>query len=322
MKENKCLQFLKGVACLSVVLLHIPLPGIVGEAIVYGLRFPVPIFFMISGYFCYFKDLKWIKAQQWKLLRLLLCSEVACAIVNFIAFDEGIFEQMKAMRFWSHPVQTIMFGTLFNGTLWYLYAMLWTYLFVYFLKKKRILEKCYLFIPVVLSIHIIGRLLIQKYSDIDHWIIFIRSWFLYGAPFFLLGHLIAEKELLIKKHITNRECVFLLIAGGAVMVAEYMIWHCFMDIWLSTVLIASAMFLFAIVNPEKEIVPALAKIGKRYSKVIYVSHIPVSRILNACVKPFLTESVYSWAKPLLVMIGSLLIAMMIQEIPKRYRRHL
>lgn len=89
MKENKCLNFLKGISCLIVVLLHYPIPGIVGEGIIYGLRFSVPIFFMISGYFCYFHDAEWIKASQRKIIKLLVYSEIACALVFFI-FDGNI----------------------------------------------------------------------------------------------------------------------------------------------------------------------------------------------------------------------------------------
>ena len=44
MVENKSINLLKGIACLIVVLLHCPFPGIVGDAIIYGIRFSVPIF--------------------------------------------------------------------------------------------------------------------------------------------------------------------------------------------------------------------------------------------------------------------------------------
>lgn len=43
-EENKCLFMLKGISCIIVVLLHCPLPGKIGEGIIYALRFPVPIF--------------------------------------------------------------------------------------------------------------------------------------------------------------------------------------------------------------------------------------------------------------------------------------
>jgi len=130
MKENKCLYFMKGAGCLLAVLVHIPIPGIVGDATVYTMRFIIPIFFMITGYFSFFRDLNWIKASQRKVLKLILVSEGICGVVNFITFEESVREQIQKMRIWRYPLQVLISGTLFNGTLWYLYAMLWTWLII------------------------------------------------------------------------------------------------------------------------------------------------------------------------------------------------
>jgi len=43
-EKNEYLNVLKGIACIVVIFLHCPFPGIVGEGIIYGLRFSVPIF--------------------------------------------------------------------------------------------------------------------------------------------------------------------------------------------------------------------------------------------------------------------------------------
>ena len=51
MEEYKSLNTLKGVACITVILLHCSFPGFLGRFIGYFMRFPVPVFFMISGYF-------------------------------------------------------------------------------------------------------------------------------------------------------------------------------------------------------------------------------------------------------------------------------
>ena len=42
---------LKGIACIVVILFHCPISGIVGDAIIYAVRFPIPVFLMISGYY-------------------------------------------------------------------------------------------------------------------------------------------------------------------------------------------------------------------------------------------------------------------------------
>ena len=51
--ENKFLNYLKGIGCISVVLIHAVIPGKIGIAIKTLADFAVPIFFMISGYYAY-----------------------------------------------------------------------------------------------------------------------------------------------------------------------------------------------------------------------------------------------------------------------------
>lgn len=50
---NYCLDFIKGIACICVVFMHCEFPGIMGIAVQAISRFCVPLFFMVSGYFCY-----------------------------------------------------------------------------------------------------------------------------------------------------------------------------------------------------------------------------------------------------------------------------
>ena len=50
---NYCLDFIKGIACIFVVFMHCEFPGIMGTVVQAISRFCVPLFFMVSGYFCY-----------------------------------------------------------------------------------------------------------------------------------------------------------------------------------------------------------------------------------------------------------------------------
>lgn len=102
------------------------------------------------------------------------------------------------------------------------------------------------------------------------------------------------------------------------MILEFITWNCFMDIWFSTVLIAVAMFGFAIRYPDVEIIPAVARIGKKYSMIIYVTHIPLSRIMGRCLKPHMREVVYDQIAPFLIIIAALLAAKTADYIKGRY----
>lgn len=52
-KRNSLLNFLKGCACIGVVFIHIPFPGLIGVVFQKSAQCAVPIFVMISGYFAY-----------------------------------------------------------------------------------------------------------------------------------------------------------------------------------------------------------------------------------------------------------------------------
>ena len=55
-KDNKLLWILKGISCIIVILFHCPLAGIAGDVIIYSMRFPIPVFLMISGYYSFRKN--------------------------------------------------------------------------------------------------------------------------------------------------------------------------------------------------------------------------------------------------------------------------
>lgn len=52
-RRNHALDFVKGVACIAVVFMHCEFPGRLGTLVQCLVRFAVPFFFMVSGYFCF-----------------------------------------------------------------------------------------------------------------------------------------------------------------------------------------------------------------------------------------------------------------------------
>lgn len=75
-------DFLKGISCIFVIFLHCRFPGMVGDIIIYACRFPVPIFFMISGYYCYAKESTRIKRRAFGILKMLLLTELFYGLWN------------------------------------------------------------------------------------------------------------------------------------------------------------------------------------------------------------------------------------------------
>lgn len=59
--ENLLLNTMKGIACLLVILIHCPMPGMVGNVFAKVGLSSVPFFMMISGYFFSGQDFSYEK---------------------------------------------------------------------------------------------------------------------------------------------------------------------------------------------------------------------------------------------------------------------
>lgn len=74
---NYCMDFLKGLACIFVVFIHVKFPGDFGQAVQAIARFAVPFFFMVSGYYYFRPDYQGIIGGGQKNIAyiqdLLLC---------------------------------------------------------------------------------------------------------------------------------------------------------------------------------------------------------------------------------------------------------
>ena len=138
--RNWRFDFLKGISCVFVVFLHCRFPGVIGNLIIYAFRFPVPIFFMITGYYSYEKDRTWIFKRTLGILKILLLTELLYGAWYMAAalFDNGSLSlYLRTLEGFRHPFRTILCGTVFNPTLWYLYAAFWTYGIFFFLCTAR-----------------------------------------------------------------------------------------------------------------------------------------------------------------------------------------
>lgn len=191
-EENKCLFMLKGISCIIVVLFHCPLPGKIGEGIIYALRFPVPIFFMISGYYSFFKQDYFSRAK--KMLIFIVQAELIAGIISLICFCMGQDQYNPLMILAkTNWLKTLLFGSVFNGTLWYLYAMFWGWIIFCLISKiNKGFELLYWSVIPLLVFHVLARIYITEYSDIEKYIFLFRSAVLFGVPFLGIGRFIAE----------------------------------------------------------------------------------------------------------------------------------
>lgn len=324
--ENKSINLLKGVACVIVVLLHCPFPGILGEIIIYGVRFSVPVFFMITGYYSYEKNEMWLIRQIKKTLLLIIKGEVFCGIVSFIInmsqTQMEIYDWIKNMESIKHPMKILFFGSVWNGTLWYLYALFWTLSILCMVEKYFIFYKKYLYylVPVTMLVHIMGRAVVQNFFEINKMVFLFRSALLFGIPFVLFGRWIAQYENMLKKYIKENRCIIILILGIGFEIVEFMCWHQYMDLHFSTIIISFALFWWACIHPSEDYIPVLRSFGEKYSIWVYIVHFPCMLIINVIIQNVTIEKISllcAWMRPIIVMIMSLFLAVCIECLKKK-----
>lgn len=302
---NECLWLLKGLSCIIVILFHCPIHGIIGDAIIYGLRFPIPIFFMISGYFFFLKDNYIYRIK--KLLFILIFAAIIFFLCYLLGGAESVnpFSTLKSLN----PIKTVFFGSLFNPTLWYLYAMIWScILFYMFSLKASLFHIAYIAIVPLLLFHILGRMFVQAHYDINLYVYIFRSALLYAVPFLLIGRLIAEYENVILRRLTNKKILLLFFIGLIVMVTEYVIFCQYMDLQFSTIFISLGLFLFALKNPHFSPIPFLTDIGRKVSLYVYIFHMPIIVSLKTVFSNYAPEINDSNLLPFLTIITTLFVS--------------
>lgn len=291
--KNDCLNVWKGIAAFAVVLIHCTLPGVPGEIIKGIARFAVPLFFLISGYFAYGREDAVLRRREIHILRLYVGAVAVYYLWAAIRYflSQRTFAQMGAELFpdGGRTVSDLLF---FNRTamaphLWFMGALVYCYLFYRLLARKRLEERAYLLIPVLLVANLLlgeGRGL----TGIAVPVRWIRSFWLTGFPFFLWGSWLAcrEKQGRLQLH---RGAGMALVAGGMLLSSVECLWSGYDELYVGSILTAGGLFSLALAFADLGKGSLLARIGERDSGNIYLWHM---LLRNFAALAFLMAGVY------------------------------
>lgn len=291
--KNDCLNVWKGIAAFAVVLIHCTLPGVPGEIIKGIARFAVPLFFLISGYFAYGREDAVLRRREIHILRLYVGAVAVYYLWVAIRYflSQRTFAQMGAELFpdGGRTVSDLLF---FNRTamaphLWFMGALVYCYLFYRLLARKRLEERAYLLIPVLLAANLLlgeGRGL----TGIAVPVRWIRSFWLTGFPFFLWGSWFAcrEKQGRLQLH---RGAGMALVAGGMLLSSVECLWSGYDELYVGSILTAGGLFSLALAFADLGKGSLLARIGERDSANIYLWHM---LLRNFAALAFLMAGVY------------------------------
>lgn len=313
------LNTLKGIACIGVVILHCKFPGEAGKAISYLFKFAVPCFFMISGYFLYANDANKVRERCLrrftKNLKLLLWATVLYSGLDIIKIaHEGSFylQDWLSLNFsLSELLPKIVLGSFFNGTMWYLHALLWSYICIYLLSKIANLQRLHWLAFALLFLHLIVRL----YARTQGFEWFSPKYFSnfagFGVPFILIGYILAAYYEKLKSF-KDSQLLGLSALGFVMQYAEYYVFKQPMDIFLGSIFFSIGLFAFALKHPTQQFNKPLNYIGEKLSLTIYIEHIAVLWLMALFIN--CDSTIFQWLQPIIAVLICIFFAMVWNKI--------
>ena len=324
--RNRLLDFVKAIAAIGVVLVHFQFPGVPGKVLCSVGVCGVVFFYLVSGYYAYDPDDEAACKKLWKRFKRNLIITLI-AVGAYLVFT--VTEQLALGTFrtwllnfknpWLLPRMVFMgdFEFLHGDPLWFMPALLYSYLILYLLHRFRISKYAYILLPLLLLL----RIGMETYTNT-----FGADWhlsgnFLVGAlPIMLLGHYIASKKETFSNvplYLTVPFAVFsalLMFLTVNVSVFGLDVSQIF-KIWC-----ALEVFLLVLRLPERAVVPAIGRIGDRYSLYIYLSHYLIGTLLSDILyQTGAPQWIANWLLPVAVIGLSLLVSMAIYPIANRRR---
>lgn len=318
--RNRSLDAVRAIAALFVVWIHVSFPGETGRVVKALARFAVPLFFMVSGYFCYYDNEKILRKISHKLshtIRLTIYSLIFYFIWKAIltvyrgeslelwlrGFCTPIY--FKELLLYNYPV-------FISVHLWFLCALLYCYCAQYLLEKFHAGKGMYI-IGIILLAMFFWRQGICKTAGISYACRQYRNFWFMGMPLFLLGRFIHEYREIIEIRFSKRILRMGVAAGILCTIIEYGFWGA-KELYPGSILLAFCLFAGAILYDNSKVPGWLAETGAKYGGMIYILHIAVRDIQTlAADRMGISKNIlYLWTRPLAVYIMTLLLAVFLE----------
>ncbi len=328
---NQTLYSLRALACVGVVLIHAPLPGLPGTLAITLSRWAVPFFFLTSGYFAFGAGRATIRRRGRKTARLCLGWFAGyCALNIGLLAWEGRFADLVGSI--GDPGNWALFlmcnwATPFAGCghLWYLFAMSYVYLVVFAILGRLDVGRLAHLVPVAVLAALVVDWVFQAANVLEGlgltnvlW----RNWLLEGLPMFLTGWWIAWRRSTAlaapRVYARGGALMCLILVALAVWAAELLVFRSGMlevELPMSAVVIAVGLFWRAIENPGWD---SLSWAGRHLADKVYLVHYGFILVLNMAVP--LAPGPLRLALPLVVMGFSAATALAWDDVSRRRAR--
>lgn len=321
MTRKNSLDFLKFICAFMVVCIHITFPEPFKSIIAPFSRIAVPIFFIITGYFYSFT-----KERNRELLQIKKIG-VLFVFSNIVYLLYSLFKS-----FLKKETIVDFFYNIFNAKtfvnfiflnesplgvhLWYLNALLYILILIYFFEKKWNRKFLYPTIPILLLINLI----LGKYSILilgnEFPEVWTRNFLFLGLPYFLIGDLIFK----MKQKLNYPILIFSTIIFSCTAFLEDCLLNNFnlnliRDIYFSTTFLAISVFLLTLNSKDSNtsrIYHFCCFIGNKLSLSIYLLHPIFIGMLSIFISVFVHNDLvyifFDYLSPLIVFCISLAVS--------------
>lgn len=314
-QTNYFLNYLKGIACLGIVLVHCRFPSVLGAVITAFARSGIPFFFMLSGYYTFYADREMTLSVTGRRMKKTFQLLVA-AMFLYIAWrilpkllSGGITEAFLWLKTALFQKQTIIDFLLLNvtdsvnGVLWYIPAAFYVYLVFGILVKAGGKGKSLYIAAMILLVVNLVFCELGTVLGLGIHLKWYRNFLLTGFPFFMLGHYLHKKEKEIQM-MKNKNIPLLITAlGGAMILVE----SCLVGnalLYIGNVVFVIGLYLYAIQNSLNKKGTIVEKIGSKLYLYIYISQIAVIEVVGKLAEriPYFEGIMGLYIKPVLVLV--------------------
>ncbi len=281
--RNVTLDLFKLISAYMVVFIHYKFSGETGTILTSVARCAVPLFFVCSGYFSYNNSLVKIKNKALRLARMLVIAVAVYSAYNIIIAMihngiDGVSDYFAQFLNIKTIVKLIFFNcTISSIHLWFLPALIYSYLVHYFVVKFKVSDKILLACAIfALALNLIlGEGLMIFGVDLGGYL--FRNFLLVGYPFFVIGLLLRKNESCFIKW-SVLPLILMIVLGSCEAVVSGLVFGD-NDMYLGTVFAVLGIVIIAIKYPCIKCNKLMFTLVE-CSTSIYLWHVLVGKILS------------------------------------------
>lgn len=331
------IDFIKGVACIAVVFIHVRFPLPFTHPVAAACRFGVPLFLVVSGFFFTSHGACSLASTARKLRHALMLGIVSTAALVVLALVQCWLAPCSSALGFIRSHATVKDAASFFITnaptpplvhLWFLWALVYCYVFalLWFADGRRLWTAGSLGL-----ILLVGMVLFQEFTRFLPFapkiplrglpVSLCHTFAFRALPFFLLGIWLRRHENAVRRcALPNWSFAAFALTGGFMSVVE---WRLFgvSQFYIGSYITVAAMFAWAIRNPGGGVGP-VTYIGRNLSLLVYVLHISVLNFLMLALRCLHVDQMLlvRWTLPIMVVILTLLVAFVLDAAWRRITR--